>query len=178
MPPATWIGASFSNPVTCSDAASNTTSVTASPAIPTLSEPTSPANTMTEKLYRADAYAKACYARIVGVTDRGQLTSIIEQNASVFKSHLGESNVLEHQSSFDWERHRNPEDPDDETSADFVKLKLASENWDIPIVATTNVQFFDGTVALGKGPHSPGRYSKDSYQKSSWPWMHSGRFRP
>lgn len=26
---------------------------------------------MTEKLYRADAYAKACYARIVGVTDRG-----------------------------------------------------------------------------------------------------------
>lgn len=65
-------------------------------------------------------------------------TSIIEQNAEVFRKIFGSQNVLEHHSNFD------PETLDQE---DFVSekeaLKLSSENWDMPIVVTTNVQFFE-----------------------------------
>jgi CRISPR-associated endonuclease/helicase Cas3 len=76
-------------------------------------------------------------------------TSIIEQNAAVFKEHLGENNVLEHHSNFDWKKDNKPdtESADDETKDALDKLKLASENWDIPIVVTTNVQFFESLFA-------------------------------
>lgn len=65
-------------------------------------------------------------------------TSIIEQNAKVFKDVLGEENILEHHSNYQF----------DNTDCEDIlavnqKLKLASENWDIPIVVTTNVQFFE-----------------------------------
>lgn len=70
-------------------------------------------------------------------------TSIIEQNAAEFKRCLGEENVLEHHANFDWEQKRNvsSELSDDQTNGIYTKLKLAAENWDIPIVVTTNVQF-------------------------------------
>ena len=65
-------------------------------------------------------------------------TSIIEQTGKVFKDILGQENVLEHHSNFDF---KNDED------LIFHKLKLSSENWDIPIVVTTNVQFFESLFA-------------------------------
>lgn len=72
-------------------------------------------------------------------------TTIIEQNAGVFKKILGKEHVLEHHSSFDWEKkkHETGENPDDSTNNAYAKLKLATENWDIPIIVTTNVQFFE-----------------------------------
>ena len=57
-------------------------------------------------------------------------TSIIEQNAAVFRDILGENAVLEHHSNFE---------PDEEDQ----RSRLASENWDAPIIVTTNVQFFE-----------------------------------
>jgi CRISPR-associated endonuclease/helicase Cas3 len=76
-------------------------------------------------------------------------TTIIEQNASVFKEIFGEENVLEHHSNFDWEKKRREasEQADDLTHSVYAKLKLAVENWDIPIVVTTNVQFFESLFA-------------------------------
>lgn len=75
-------------------------------------------------------------------------TSIIEQNAKVFKEMLGYDCVLEHHSNFDWEQfskeQSRSEDADDSVTE---KLRLASENWDIPIVVTTNVQFFESLYA-------------------------------
>lgn len=65
-------------------------------------------------------------------------TSIIEQNARVFKGILGEDNVLEHHSNYQF----NKENTEYIQSLN-EKLKLATENWDIPIVVTTNVQFFE-----------------------------------
>lgn len=59
-------------------------------------------------------------------------TSIIEQNAQVFKDILGENNVLEDHCNVVYE------DPDK-----LNKIQLASENWDCPVVVTTNVQFFE-----------------------------------
>jgi len=57
-------------------------------------------------------------------------TSIIEQNAAVFRDILGENAVLEHHSNFE---------PDEEDH----RSRLASENWDAPLIVTTNVQFFE-----------------------------------
>jgi CRISPR-associated endonuclease/helicase Cas3 len=77
-------------------------------------------------------------------------TSIIEQNAAEFEKCLGEGNVLEHHSNFDWEKPKRSvetESPDDQTNTALGKLKLATENWDIPIVVTTNVQFFESLFA-------------------------------
>ena len=65
-------------------------------------------------------------------------TSIIEQNAKVFKDALGDENVLEHHSNYQFDN-KDFED----IQAINEKLKFASENWDIPIVVTTNVQFFE-----------------------------------
>ena len=59
-------------------------------------------------------------------------TSIIEQNAKVFADILGDSNVLEHHSNVDY--------PDTE---EWKQMQLATENWDKPVVVTTNVQFFE-----------------------------------
>ena len=73
-------------------------------------------------------------------------TTIIEQNANVFKGIFGEEQVLEHHSNFDWEGKKR-ENPDDRTNSALAKLKLAAENWDIPIVVTTNVQFFESLFA-------------------------------
>ncbi|MGE5558350.1 MAG: CRISPR-associated helicase Cas3' [Bacillota bacterium] len=61
-------------------------------------------------------------------------TSIIEQNADVFRSAVGQDQVIEHHSSLD---------EDDSTP----KSRLASENWDAPLIVTTSVQFFESLFA-------------------------------
>lgn len=61
-------------------------------------------------------------------------TSIIEQNAAVFRDILGEDALLEHHSNFD------PEEEDH-------RSRLAAENWDAPLIVTTNVQFFESLFA-------------------------------
>ena len=61
-------------------------------------------------------------------------TSIIMQTASVLRSIFGEENVLEHHSNVD------PEQIKDECLRE--RIRLATENWDYPIVVTTNVQLF------------------------------------
>jgi CRISPR-associated endonuclease/helicase Cas3 len=78
-------------------------------------------------------------------------TSIIEQNAAVFRIALGDLGmeaVLEHHSNYDWDP--THESQDDETNQLQDKLRLATENWDIPIVVTTNVQFFESLFASQK----------------------------
>jgi CRISPR-associated endonuclease/helicase Cas3 len=74
-------------------------------------------------------------------------TSIIEQNAVKFKESLGENNVLEHHSNFDWDALKQHLDEDDADENIPLKLKLAAENWDIPVIVTTNVQFFESLFA-------------------------------
>ena len=62
-------------------------------------------------------------------------TSIIVQTAATLKAIFGEENVLEHHSNV------NEENIDD--SELVKKYQLATENWDYPIVVTTNVQLFE-----------------------------------
>ena len=67
-------------------------------------------------------------------------TSIIVQTASILRKIFGAENVLEHHSVFDAEVAFNEYCED----MDGMKLRqrLATENWDYPIVVTTNVQLF------------------------------------
>jgi CRISPR-associated endonuclease/helicase Cas3 len=61
-------------------------------------------------------------------------TSILEQTAEIFRGIFGKENVIEHHSNLD---------PNREDS----RSRLATENWDAPIVITTNVQFFESLFA-------------------------------
>ncbi|WP_373844791.1 CRISPR-associated helicase Cas3' [Clostridium sp.] len=79
-------------------------------------------------------------------------TSIIEQNAKQYKDIFGEENVLEHHSNFDFSEVKKDTDSDWGSSSKkseytLEKLKYASENWDIPIIVTTNIQFFESLFA-------------------------------
>jgi CRISPR-associated endonuclease/helicase Cas3 len=60
-------------------------------------------------------------------------TSIIEQTAEVFRSVFGDDQVVEHHSNLDPEKENH-------------KNRLASENWDAPIIVTTNVQLFESLL--------------------------------
>jgi CRISPR-associated endonuclease/helicase Cas3 len=60
-------------------------------------------------------------------------TSIIEQTAGIFRDIFGD-NVVEHHANLD---------PDKEDA----RSRLATENWDAPIIVTTNVQFFESLFA-------------------------------
>lgn len=61
-------------------------------------------------------------------------TSIISQTVQIYRDIFGNENVIEHHSNID-------------EDADSQKRKLASENWDAPIVVTTNVQLFESLFA-------------------------------
>lgn len=65
-------------------------------------------------------------------------TSIIEQTAKELRRIFGDENVVEHHSNLD---------PEKETQ----RSRLASENWDAPIIVTTNVQFFESLYAARPG---------------------------
>ncbi len=60
-------------------------------------------------------------------------TSIIEQTVGIFREIFGD-NVVEHHANLD---------PDKEDA----RSRLATENWDAPIIVTTNVQFFESLFA-------------------------------
>jgi CRISPR-associated helicase Cas3 len=72
-------------------------------------------------------------------------TSIIEQNAKQYKNVFGEESILEHHSNFDFSQ--SNENANSESHNSKEKLKYASGNWDIPIIVTTNVQFFESLFA-------------------------------
>jgi len=113
----------------------------------TLTVPTGGGKTLASLAFAMEHAAIHGLKRIIYVIP---YTSIIEQNAAVFKACLGSENVLEHHSNFDWSKKKGKAGTgtdEDGTSNSLEKLKRAAENWDIPIVVTTNVQFFESLFA-------------------------------
>lgn len=75
-------------------------------------------------------------------------TSIIMQTAETLRKIFGSANVLEHHSNFvmkqeDAKKTINEEDEEENYNALSERLRLATENWDYPIIVTTNVQLFE-----------------------------------
>lgn len=62
-------------------------------------------------------------------------TSIIVQTARILKHIFGDENVLEHHCNFDVDQIKNEEERE--------RMTLAMDNWDFPIIVTTNVQLFE-----------------------------------
>ena len=105
----------------------------------TLTVPTGGGKTFTSMAFALEHAKQHGMRRVIYVIP---FTSIIEQNAAEFRKafgELGEQAVLEHHSTFDDGKLQNEATKD--------KLRLASENWDAPIVVNTAVQFFESLFA-------------------------------
>lgn len=106
------------------------------PGLFTLTVPTGGGKTLSSLAFALRHATEHGMERIIYVIP---YTSIIEQNASVFREALGNDCVLEHHSNFQFAA----DDDDDAWTLAEYRLKLSTENWDAPIVVTTNVQFFE-----------------------------------
>lgn len=108
------------------------------PGLFTLTVPTGGGKTLTSLGFGLDHALTHGLRRLIYVIP---YTSIVEQSADVFRQVLGEDAVLEHHSAADW-------DGEDESEAEQRKVMGAS--WDVPVVVTTAVQFFESLHAARK----------------------------
>ncbi|MDR3162357.1 MAG: CRISPR-associated helicase Cas3' [Helicobacteraceae bacterium] len=92
-----------------------------------LSAPTGGGKTLASMAFALNRAQHFCKKRIIYVIP---YTSIIEQNAGVFREIFGDDEALEHHSALD----------ENEQS---IRSRLAAENWDAPIIVTTTVQFYE-----------------------------------
>lgn len=104
-----------------------------------LTVPTGGGKTLASMAFALDHAEAKQKRRIIYVIP---FTSIIEQNAAVFRKQFGDEYqdaIIEHHSAFnDPAIENNIKQPDSKT-----KLKMAMENWDAPVIVTTVVQFME-----------------------------------
>lgn len=108
-----------------------------------LTVPTGGGKTLTSLSFALRHAAKHGMDRVIYVIP---FTSIVEQNAKVFRDvlgDLGDSSVLEHHSSFVVDEQA----ADPNTADSQEKLRRDMESWNAPIVVTTAVQFFESLYA-------------------------------
>jgi len=115
------------------------------PGLYSLAVPTGGGKTLSSLAFALRHCAKNGLDRVIYAIP---FTSIIEQTAEVFRNVFEDfpeetdALILEHHSNFD---------PEKETT----RTRLASENWEAPIIVTTNVQLFESLFA-----NRPGRCRK------------------
>jgi CRISPR-associated endonuclease/helicase Cas3 len=114
------------------------------PGLFSLTVPTGGGKTLTSLAFALDHAIAHGLDRIVYVIP---YTSIIEQTADVFRDAVGgQGDVLEHHSAVEWEPQADS-DLDDEGCEGLKKLRRDAENWDVRIIVTTSVQFFESLFA-------------------------------
>lgn len=101
----------------------------------TLTVPTGGGKTISSMAFAIKHLLKHKLKRIIYVIP---YSSIIEQNALIFKEIFGTKKVIEHHYSYEFNTDENYQ-----LTRKEQKIKWATENWDAPIIVTTNVQFFE-----------------------------------
>ena len=102
------------------------------PGFYSLTVPTGGGKTLASVLWALNHAVKNHLRRIIIAIP---YTSIIVQTAATLKAIFGEESVLEHHSNVNTDNIKNREQRE--------RMQLATENWDYPIIVTTNVQFFE-----------------------------------
>lgn len=101
------------------------------PGLFSLTVPTGGGKTLSSMAFALDHAFKHGKSRIIYAIP---YTSIIEQTAKILADIFGRDNIVEHHSNLE---------PTKETQ----RASLAAENWDAPIIVTTNVQIFESLYA-------------------------------
>ncbi len=101
------------------------------PGLFTLTVPTGGGKTLSSMAFALEHAVRHEKDRVIMVIP---YTSIIEQTSKVYKEIFGDENVIEHHSALDPEK-------------ESLQSRLATENWDAPIIVTTSVQFFESLFA-------------------------------
>lgn len=105
----------------------------------TLTVPTGGGKTVASMAFALEHAVKHKFSRVIYVIP---YTSIIDQTADTFRKILGGENILEHHSN----KLYDPEESDES-----LLMAKATENWDMPVVITTAVQFFESLYACKTG---------------------------
>ena len=97
--------------------------------------PTGGGKTLSSMAWALETALKHDAQRIIYVIP---YTSIITQTAGIFREIFGEENVLEHHSDISFSGGETSQEAER-----YERTRLLAENWDAPIIVTTNVQFFE-----------------------------------
>lgn len=109
------------------------------PGLFTLTVPTGGGKTVASLSF---ALAQAKARRMKRIVYVIPYTSIIEQTAQIFREILGDENVLEFHSGVQFDQQE-----DDASSPETAPLTRSVETWDVPVIVTTAVQFFESLYA-------------------------------